>query len=90
MEPSIPAWAQTGGLLAFAIAVWLELRAQRNILAEFRDSVTALLERARMTDDTPTHGTPIGGAYRRPQTPRHGTDIVRIPMRRPRDDDEDS
>lgn len=46
-------WVQAGGLVAFAAAVLLELRAQRPILVDIRTQLARLLERVGVRDDRP-------------------------------------
>ncbi len=73
---SIAPFIQAGGVIAFATAVWFELRAQRaerraenektrEILEVVRDNLAALLERDRMRE-TPAHGVPVYGPTRPP------------------------
>ncbi len=116
MNPTdLPAWAQGGGLVLFALAVWYELRQQRTerredaaahgkildgvreTVSELGKTVELLLERLRLGDPdlTPPLGNPriepppprteLG--YRRPATPGRGTDVVRMPLRKPTRDD---
>lgn len=90
-----------GGLCL--ITVWWELRQQRierkadaeetrqvitrqgDAIDALTTSLTALLERARMNDEDRT--PPLG--YRKPTTPKHGTDIVRPPLFRKRTSSEE-
>lgn len=49
MDPvSLPAWLQAGGIVAFAGAVWFQLRRQGDALEKLQAAVVALLERDRM------------------------------------------
>ena len=49
MDPAqFPAWIQAGGVVAFAGAVWFELRGQRKTIERLAALVYALLERDRM------------------------------------------
>lgn len=95
MDPvAVPSWLQAGGLLAFATAVWWELRGQRAIIEGIRDALVASLERDRIRDSdlTPTHGTPVPPSFRRPRTPARGVDVVdvaRLPLARARSRAED-
>lgn len=57
MNPAdIPAWLQAGGLLAFAGAVWMELRALRAIIQQQGEHIAALLEYTRDRRVTPPMG----------------------------------
>ncbi len=77
---TLAAMAQAGGLMAFAAAVWHELRTQRaerrteaalvaGILSEIRGALSALLERDRMRAETPARGVsiPVHRAASRPE-----------------------
>jgi len=46
---SLSSWIQAGGVLAFAAAVWFQLRQQTPVLQEMRDSQKAILEWVRMS-----------------------------------------
>lgn len=46
----VAGWVQAGGVVAFATAVLVELRAMRPVIAEIKTVLAALLERDRIRD----------------------------------------
>lgn len=53
MNPAdVPAWLQAGGLLAFAGAVWMELRMLRAAMAKQSEHIAAILEHTRRTTES--------------------------------------
>ncbi len=70
---ALPSWLQAGGVVAFAMAVWLQMRDDRReravaqaqataVLAEMRDAVTLLAAHMGVTlhrNRTPVRGVPI-------------------------------
>jgi hypothetical protein len=65
MDASLPQWLQAGGVLAFAAAVWWELREQGKIMRALADAVAALLERDRMRGSGPVRAPTLPGEVER-------------------------
>jgi hypothetical protein len=71
----LPAWLQAGGIVAFAGAVWFELRQQRRTLETLTKIVAALLERDRIRGGT-------GPIQRLPSESDEDADTLSPPFRR--------
>jgi hypothetical protein len=66
-DVQLASWVQAGGVVAFATAVLLELRAMRPVLGEIKTVLAALLERDRIRD-TRRRSDSSGPHYARPPT----------------------
>lgn len=99
MDPTaIPAWLQAGGVVAFAGAVWLELRTQRKTIERLTELVAAMrTEHARHEITTPRTTTDerldrkVRDALERERkiTPIRGVPIARVIRKKTHDGGDD-